>query len=105
MARLVTVLINKCIESSLVPRQWKQTNVTPVPKCKYCTILSHFHPISVSPVLSKVFERVLYDQIVTHLVGNNLLIPHQSGFCSGYSTQDVLLFVTDKWLRAIDQGQ
>ena len=42
MARLVTVLINKCIESSLVPRQWKQANVTPVPKCKYCTTLSHF---------------------------------------------------------------
>jgi len=64
-----------------------------------------FRPISVLPVLSKVFERVLYDQIVTHLVGNNLLTPHQSGFRSGYSTQDVLLFVTDKWLRAIDQGQ
>jgi len=64
IARLVTVLINKCIESSLVPRQWKQGNVSPVPKCKYCTTLSHFHPISVLPVLSKVFEHVLYDHIL-----------------------------------------
>jgi len=30
MARLVTVLINKCIESSLVPLQWKQAVITPV---------------------------------------------------------------------------
>ena len=104
MARLLTRLKNKCIESSLVPRQWKQVNVTPVPKCKYCTTLSHLRPFSVLPVLSKVCERVLYDQIVTHLVGNNLLTPHQSGFPSGYSTQYVLLFATDKWLRAIDQG-
>ena len=89
----------------MVPRQWKQANVTPVPKCKNCTTLSHFRPISVLPVLSKVFERVLYDQMVSHLVGNSLLTPHQSGFRSGYSTQNVLLFVTDKWLRAIDQGK
>ena len=54
MARLVNVLINKCIESSLVPRQRKQANVTLVPKCKYCTTLSHCRPISVLPVLSKV---------------------------------------------------
>ena len=34
-----------------------------------------------------------------------LLIPHQSGFRSGHSTQDVLLHVTDRWLRAIDEGK
>jgi len=28
MARLVTVLINKCIESSLIPLQWKQAIIT-----------------------------------------------------------------------------
>jgi len=32
MTRLITVLINKCIESSSVPLQWKQAIVTPVPK-------------------------------------------------------------------------
>ena len=34
-----------------------------------------------------------------------LYSPHQSGFRSGYSTQDVLLHVTDKWLKAIDGGK
>ena len=105
MARLVTVLVNKCIESSSVPFQWKQAIVTPVPKCKQCTSLSHFRPISVLPVLSKVLERVLYNQILSHLIKYDLLCPHQSGFCSGYSTQDVLLHVTDKWLKAIDDGK
>ena len=63
MARLITVLINKCIESSLVPFQWKQAIVPPVPKCKQCTTLTHFHPISILPVLSKVLEHVLHNQI------------------------------------------
>jgi len=34
MTRLITVLINKSIESSSVPVQWKQAIVTPVPRQK-----------------------------------------------------------------------
>ena len=55
--------------------------------------------------LSKILERVLYDQIVLHLNKYSLFAPYQSGFHAGYSTQDVLLYVTDKWLRAIDEGK
>ena len=36
---------------------------------------------------------------------SDLLTPHQSGFRAGYSTQDVLLYVTDRWLRAIDESK
>ena len=57
------------------------------------------------PALSKILERVLYDQIVSHLNKYDLFTPHQSGFHSGYSMQDVLIHVTDKWLRAIDEGK
>ena len=105
MARLVTVLINKCIESSLVPFHWKQAIVTPVPKCKQCMSLTSFRPISVLPTLSKVLERILYNQIQSHIVRYDILCDHQSGFRLGYSTQDVLLHVTDKWLKAIDEGK
>jgi len=50
MTRLITVSIKKCIESSSVPVQWKQAIVTPVPKQKQCTSLTHFRPISALPV-------------------------------------------------------
>ena len=57
------------------------------------------------PTLSKILERVLYNQIQSHIVRYDILCTHQSGFHSGYSTQDVLLHVTDKWLKAIDEGK
>ena len=57
------------------------------------------------PILSKVLERVLHNQIVSHLGKYDLHSAHQSGFRSGYSTQDVLLYVTDKWLKTIDEGK
>ena len=75
MARLITVLINKCIGSSSVPFQWKQAIVTPVPKRKECTSLTHFRPICVLPVLSKVLECVLHNQIQSHLIKHHLLSP------------------------------
>ena len=40
MMRYIRILVNKCIASSSVPSQWKQANVTPVPKCKNC--IYHF---------------------------------------------------------------
>ena len=50
-------------------------------------------------------ERVLHNLIHSHLMKFDLLCPHQSGFRSGYSTQDILLHITDKWLAAIDKGK
>ena len=73
--------------------------MTPMPKCKQCTSLSHFQ------LLSKILEHVLYDQIYILTDNYGLLSPHQSGFRSGYSTQDVLLHVTDRWLRTIDENK
>ena len=40
---------------------------------------------------SKVLERVLYDQIASCFNEYNLLTPHQSGFRSGFPTQDVTI--------------
>ena len=76
MARLATVLINKCIEFSSVPFQWKQAIVIPIPKCKQCTSLSHFCPISGIHVLSKDLQCILHNQIQSHLIKYDLLCPH-----------------------------
>ena len=51
--------------------------------------------------IGKNLERVVFDAIVCHLLKNNLLSHKQSGFRPEHSTQDVLLHVTDSWLKAI----
>ena len=79
--------------------------VTPIQKTKESTELTNFHPISVLPVLSKVLQRVVYDQLMSYLLNHNLLYEQQSGFRPHYSTQDVLLHVTDSWCRAIDESK
>ena len=44
----------------------------------------------------------MYCQLVDYLLSNNLLCSNQSGFRPGYSTQDVLLRVTDFWRKAVE---
>ena len=45
------------------------------------------------------------EQVTEHLDSNTLLYSHQSGFCSGHSTQSLLLHCTNKWCQALDQEQ
>ena len=105
MAVLLTRLVNKSITSHTFPDTWKNAVVVPVQKSTQSSSLSNFRPISILPVFSKVLERVVYDQIVNHFTIHNLFSSMQSGFRAGYSTQDVLLHVSDSWLRAIDAIQ
>ena len=53
---------------------------------------------------AKVLERALHNQIQLHLMKYHLSSSHQSGFHTGYSTQDMILHVTDKWLKVVDEG-
>ena len=101
MAVLLTRLINKSITLHAFPDVWKNAIVVPVHKSTQSSSLSNFRPISILPVFSKVLERVVYDQIVDHFTTYNLFSNRQSGFRARYSTQNVLLHVSDSWLGAI----
>ena len=53
-------------------------------------IPSNFRPISVLPTV----ERLVYEQMYTHLTENNLILPRQSGLRSLHSTVTALLDMT-----------
>ena len=62
-------------------------------------------PISVLTLLSKIFEKLIYRQIVDYFTKNNLLPKLQSGFRKGYSTATTLQKVLDDILLAADRGE
>ena len=47
--------------------------VTPIQKTKESTQLTNFYSISVLPVLSKVLECIVYNQLRSYLLQHNLL--------------------------------
>ena len=78
--------------------------VTPVFKKVEKWDLNNYRPISVIPVVSKVFEKNVYDQLYQYLNDNQLLSSCQSGFRSLHSTLTVLLEATNSWSVNIDNG-
>ena len=66
---------------------------------------NNYRPFSVTPVMGKILERIVYQQTLHHLLKNNLLTSHQSGFRPGHSTEDALLCTIDDWRLAIDSGK
>ena len=64
--------------------------------------IKNYRPISLLPVLSKIFERLLYDSIFKFFTENNLILLNQSGFKPGDSCVNLLLSITHLIFRSLD---
>jgi hypothetical protein len=84
-------LFNKNLSCGKLPREWKLSNISPIPKKNPSHEVSNYRPISLLSLVSKVFERCIYDRIIDHL--SNQLYSLQYGFQSGKSTTSQLLYV------------
>ena len=58
MSGIVAHIINRSFKSGTVPNNWLISIVTPIPKCKNPKI-SDYRPISVTPILSRLTEKLL----------------------------------------------
>ena len=54
---------------------------------------------------SKVLERLVYNQLYSFIDKHQILYKYQFGFRKGYSTEQVILEITDNLRLATDKGQ
>ena len=104
--RHFTQIINKSIEKDTFPDKMQIGKITPVYKSgKENSRLNKkdYRPISVLTVFSKVFERFILNQMLGHV--NTILSDKISAYRKGYSTQHVLLKLTEEWRKHLDNNQ
>ena len=63
------------------PYSLKVADVTPIHKKEERTLLKNYRPVSLIPIVSKLFERDMYNQILTYI--NKFLSPYIFGYRTG----------------------
>ena len=99
----LTYIINGFINQGTFPEEWKIARISPIPKIAAPSKASDYRPISVLPVLSKVYERVILQQLVIHI--ETLYQSTQHGFRKSRSTLTCLLKLKDDILKAMEKGE
>ena len=98
----MTLLINRCILENKFPNQMKKANITPLFKKKDKLNKDNYRSVNLLPILSKVLERILYNQVYEYI--SPLFHNYLSGFRKGHSCQDVLVRMTEDWREHLDKG-
>ncbi len=101
----LTHLFNYSLSNGQVPQKWKSSRVTPLFKEGSRDDVNNYRPISVIPVVMKIFERLVHNQLYAFLSEFDLLSSNQSGFRPKHSTTTTLIDVSDYILRNIDAGR
>ena len=81
----------------------KLANVTPVFKKGARTSKNNYRPVSILPILSKLFERLISKQLSEFF--ESILSKFQCGFRKGYGAQHCLLMMLETWKEATDNNK
>ena len=73
-------IINKSLQQGHFPSCLKLARVIPLHKGGRKDDTNNYRPISILPIFSKIFERVVYNQLYGFLEKYNILSPDQYGF-------------------------
>ena len=95
-------LFRNSFEDSTFRVDWKKANVIPIHKKNDKQIISNYRPISLLPICSKIFERIIFNNLYKFLDDNKLLNPNQSGFKSNDSCIHQLIKITHDIYKAFD---
>ena len=104
----VSYLFNLSVSTGVFPAMWKQVTVVPLFKNRgKAEDPTNYRPISLLPALGKALEKIQTTHLLQYLVERKikLVSPHQFGLMPQKSTTLQLLYLTDRWFRALERGK
>ena len=100
LAPSIVTLFNTSLSCSSVPLAFKKANVSPLFKGGSPTIATNYRPVSLLPVLSRLLEKVVHQQMTQYLSLHSILPDSQFAYRPFHSTEDALTLATSRWLLA-----
>ena len=76
-------------------KDWKKSNVVQVHKKEGKNLITNYRPISLLPIFSKIFDRLLFNSLFNYFIQNKLFTECQSFLIPGDSCIVQLLSITN----------
>ena len=96
-------VFNRCLREGIFPDVWKTARIVPVHKGGSTGNVENYRPISILPVLAKLFERLVHNVVYPEL--HRIIIPEQHGFVKRRSTNTNLLVYTSYLFKSLDTNK
>ena len=100
----LTWIFNFSVKTGIYVDEWKKDWRLPSFKSDDRQKCENFRPISILPIISKIFERSVFNQLYNFLNENSLLSKYHFGFRPKNSTLSALIQMCDAWHASMDCG-
>ena len=89
----------------VVPRELKVANVIPLFKAGNIMSVNNYRPVSILPVFSKIFEKLMFNRLSEYLKWKNVLCVNQFDFREKHSSYMALITLVDHLSEALGKGE
>ena len=91
------------LKTGIFPDKLKTAKVPPVFKSDNKKLVNNYRPISILPVFSKFFEKLMYNRLLSYLDKINILTDKQYRFREKYSTYMAIINLVDQISDELDK--
>ena len=94
-------MTNLSLQQGIFSKELKITNVLPLFKAYDPCVFNNYLPVSRLCIISKVYEKIIYNRLLTFFGDYNVLLENQFGFRKLHSPYVALMVLTDKLIKRI----
>ena len=93
------------LQQGTFPEELETANVLPLFKACDPYVFNNYRPVFLSCILSKVYEKVMYNRKLKFLEDYNIIFENQFGFKKLHSSYMVFMVLTDKLVKIMEKGE
>ena len=103
IAPFLTKIINTCLNEGTYPDTLKISKIVPIYKTGDKKLMKNYRPISLLPLLNKIFEKVIQQRLLDFFNDHNVIGTNQFGFRKNYSTNLAIVDLHEYFLRQFEE--
>ncbi len=101
IAQILSIIFNISVREGCFPSAMKVAKILPIHKGDSVLSVGNYRPISLLPIFSKIFERLIYNRLIDFISDNKILSELQFGFQKNKSTEQAVTSI----LSTLDEAK